>query len=401
MTIVGVHYAPETTGNAPYTTALAGALASGGWQVRVVTGLPHYPQWRLTDPQYTTGRRWREPGGDGVELVRVRHHIPAHPDLVGRARLESSFFRAARREVRDSRSAVVIAIAPTLGGVAAAVTGLRRRPLGVLIQDLTGNAIGQSGSASGLIGTAVARAEYALFRRATSVAVITPRFGSVLERHGISAQRIRQLPNFSHIDAVPVGRREARRRLGWAEDGILAVHTGNMGMKQGLENVIEAARVAESSRSPVRFVLVGDGNQKDALRTAGQDCRNLVFEEPLSAEDYPYALAAADVLVVNEKPGVREMSLPSKVTSYVVAGRPIVAAVDEGGITRSFLQQHGVALCCPPGDGAALLAAVHASLDPVRAAALVDSAHRLHDALYSRQAAEGRYREFAAELLDG
>src|SRR4051812_50172102 len=44
--VVGVNYAPETTGVAPYTTAVAEHLASLGAEVTVVAGMPHYPQWR-------------------------------------------------------------------------------------------------------------------------------------------------------------------------------------------------------------------------------------------------------------------------------------------------------------------------------------------------------------------
>lgn len=401
VTIVGVHFAPETTGNAPYTTAMATALARRGWRVRVVTGLPHYPGWSLMDERYREGSRWVETTAEGVEVIRVRHHIPPRPDLLGRARMEATFFLHALRALRMDRSDVLVAISPTLGGVAAAVASSRRRPLGILVQDLTGNAIGQSGTASGVIGSLVSRAEYALYRRARRIGVITPRFGDVLSRNGMAAGDLAALPNFTHIAAVAADRGEARRRLGWPDDRILVVHTGNMGRKQGLETVVEAARLAESVGDPTTFVLVGDGNQREVLRSAGSACSNLLFVDPLDAADYPYALAAADVLLVNERPGVQEMSLPSKVTSYVVAGRPVVAAVEPAGITGTFLRQHGVAVCSPAGDAPGLLRAVTEATSPERARALVRSAHDLHDRLYSRAAAEARYAGFVEELSDG
>jgi colanic acid biosynthesis glycosyl transferase WcaI len=216
----------------------------------------------------------------------------------------------------------------------------------------------------------------------------------------VDPARVAALPNFTHIAAVPADRAAARRRLGWPDDRVLAVHTGNMGRKQGLETVVEAARLAESIGETTTFVLVGDGNQRDVLRAAGSACRNLMFVDPLDARDYPYALAAADVLLVNERPGVQEMSLPSKVTSYVVSGRPIVAAVEPAGITGAFLSQHGVALCSPAGDAPGMLRAVAEATDPERARALVRSAQELHERLYSRGAAEARYAAFVEELGD-
>ena len=57
--VVGINLAPETTGIAPYTTALALTLAAAGASIHVVTGIPHYPQWTISDERYRTGRVWR------------------------------------------------------------------------------------------------------------------------------------------------------------------------------------------------------------------------------------------------------------------------------------------------------------------------------------------------------
>ena len=47
--ITTINYAPEETGIAPYSTGLAEHLASQGYQVTTLTGLPHYPAWRVSD----------------------------------------------------------------------------------------------------------------------------------------------------------------------------------------------------------------------------------------------------------------------------------------------------------------------------------------------------------------
>jgi glycosyltransferase involved in cell wall biosynthesis len=79
--------------------------------------------------------------------------------------------------------------------------------------------------------------------------------------------------------------------------------------------------------------------------------RNLAFVDPLDDEQFPKALAAADLLVVNERPGVAEMSLPSKLTSYLPTGRPLIAAVAADGATaRELHRTNGAALIVPPGD---------------------------------------------------
>ncbi|OUE08998.1 putative glycosyl transferase [Clavibacter michiganensis] len=338
--LVGINYWPETTGIAPYTTAMAEALTDAGASVHVITGIPHYPQWKLQDERYAEGRRWEEMR-DGVRITRVRHSIPETPDLVGRAKLESSFLQGALREVRRDTSDIVIAVTPSLAGLAAGALGHGRRPFGVLVQDLTGNAAGESGTTGGRASRLIASGEYALLRRADRIGVITPRFGDLLIEQGIEEQCISGLPNFTHITPVDVSAATARTRLGWTDDAFTVVHTGNMGMKQGLESVVEAARLSDTRDLGIEFVLVGDGNQRAALEEQGAGIRSLRFVPPLDGDDYPYALAAADALLLNEKPGVREMSMPSKLTSYTSSRRPIIAAVEDGGITRASCASTG------------------------------------------------------------
>jgi colanic acid biosynthesis glycosyl transferase WcaI len=151
--------------------------------------------------------------------------------------------------------------------------------------------------------------------------------------------------------------REARVALGWPTDGLLAVHTGNMGTKQGLENIVKAARFADEQCAPIRFVLVGDGSERARLEEFAQGIERIRFVDPLNDGDYRCALAAADCLVVNELPGVATMSVPSKLTSYFDAGRPVLAATDPEGITAEEIRMSKAGVVVPAGDPAGLLAA--------------------------------------------
>ncbi len=153
--------------------------------------------------------------------------------------------------------------------------------------------------------------------------------------------------NWSHVGEATTPRDEVRRRLGWGPDQIVALHSGNMGLKQGLENVVEAARLATIEAPEVRFVLMGDGSQKDALVDQGKTVPALSFLPPAEQADFPDVLAAADVLLVNERASAVDMSLPSKLTSYLRAGRPVIAAVPSGGGTAAEVGPLG----CRPGGG--------------------------------------------------
>ena len=396
--LVGINYAPETTGIAPYTTAMAHALSDAGAQVHVITGLPHYPQWSVTDTSYRHGRRWKEKI-DGIRVTRIRHAVPRTPNLWGRARLESSFLPAATAAVLRDRSDVIVAVSPGLSGVGAAMLGARGRAVGVVVQDLVGNGAGQSGTTHHGVGAAIAKVEYAALRRASLIGVVTPRFGDVLQLGGVAVERLVALPNFTHIVGVSASRSQARSRLGWRDDVLTVVHTGNMGAKQGLTSVVAAARLAAERGDEVEFVLLGEGSRRAALAELASGVPTLRIAAPLSCEDYPYALAAADILLVNELPGVAEMSMPSKVTSYCAARRPLIAAVADGGITHSVLADAGAAHLVAPGDAAALLAGVErVAGDADLQRRLVGKAAELHTVQFSAHAAVARYRSFVADL---
>jgi glycosyltransferase involved in cell wall biosynthesis len=128
-----------------------------------------------------------------------------------------------------------------------------------------------------------------------------------------------------------------------------------MGTKQGLENVVEAARLADERRVPVKFILVGDGGERPRLVEMARGIERIQFVDPLNDADYRCALAAADCLLVNELPGVATMAVPSKLTSYFDATRPILAATDPKGIAAGEVEHAAAGVVVPAGDPHALL----------------------------------------------
>lgn len=397
--MVGINYSPETTGIAPYTTALASSAVDAGWPVRIVTGIPHYPAWEVTDSKYRSGSRWQEQVGQ-IPVTRLRHHVPANADFLGRMRMESEFMLRATHVIAQSRAGAIVGVTPSLSGAAAVVMAAGGRPVGIVVQDLTGIGAHESGSAGSVAASAIARAELAILRKADLVGVIAPRFGEILAGQGVDVDRIVDLRNFTHVEPVEMTAQSAREHLGWERDGTLVVHTGNTGMKQGLETVVATARIAEAQNSDVTFVLVGAGNQRKELDRLSKGLANLRMVDSVSSKDYPYVLAAANLLLVNERSGVKDMSLPSKLTSYASAGRPLIAAVEPDGITGRALAEDGAAELVAPGNPNALLTAVERlAADRMRQDSLAQAAQAMGRARYGREAAEARYVAFVERLM--
>ena len=358
--ITGINYAPEQTGNAPYTTGLAEYLADQGYDVTVVTGMPYYPEWSVP-AEYRYRLRATEERRS-VRLKRLRTYVPSRQTAVHRLGFELGFylngFLAPRLGVTPD---VVLGIVPSLGGAGLAASYARRFrvPYGLVFQDLVGAAASQSGMpGGGKVAKLVQRIECQLARNASQVAVISEGFKPYLATGGVEPSRICHLRNWTHISSPTLPRDETRRSLGWTNDDVILLHAGAMGLKQGLESAVDAARLAKDTLPKVRFVFMGDGNQRRMLEERAKGLQNVTFMPPIGSDEFPEVLAAADMLLINERHSLRDMALPSKLTSYLVAGRPIIAAVAPDGWTAREVRRTGAGTVVPAGKPESLVSAV-------------------------------------------
>lgn len=398
LLLVSTNYAPEHAGIGPYATQIAEHWAAGGSEVHVLTGMPHYPAWRL-DPAYAGVRRVVEERG-GVRVHRRSHTVPPRQTAVKRALYEASVLRGALSAPPEmERPDAVVAQMPSLaGGVAGArLAGRYGVPFVPVVQDLMGAAAAQSGIRGGGAAAVAARAveSYAL-KRAALVGVIHDTFVPKVAAMGVPERRIRLVPNWSHVQRPSRPRAEMRARLGWRPGQTVLLHSGNMGLKQGLEVLVDVARLAPE----LRVVLMGDGNQREQLRSLAGGLPNLDFMAPADDADFADVLAAADVLAVTQRGSVLDMSLPSKLTSYFAAGRPVVAAVAADSGTALEIARSGAGVVAPPEDAGGLLATVRALVaDPARVEALALRGPVYADAHLSRAAGLARLDALLAEAL--
>ncbi|OZC67715.1 glycosyltransferase WbuB [Rhodococcus sp. 06-470-2] len=401
ITLIGLNYKPEVTGIAPYTADVAEGLSQRGYDVHVVTGFPHYPQW-APDPRYAGPTI--EEMVDGVHVTRHRHYVPGSMTVTQRAHLELSFgTRVARSRIPSSN--VVVCVSPALVSTGLVMARLKAQPfrpaLGVWVQDLYSRGVIETGTMQGSSAGATTNLESGILRAADGVAVIHRRFAE----HAHTALRVPEskltvIPNWTHMPhQASMSRDHARDLLGWSRDAVIALHAGNMGLKQGLENVVEAARESDRRGGPVQFVLMGDGNQRQILEELGTDISSLRFVRSLPEKEFRAALDAADVLLVNERPEVSEMAVPSKLTAYFGSGSPVLAATAAGSVTDQEVRSAGAGVRVDPANPAALLEGViELATDPDRSAQLVESGNRYLRHHMSRDVALDRFEEWVHTL---
>ena len=357
--LVTTNYWPEPTGIAIYTTDLAESLQVKGHQVSVLTSLPHYPWWKV--PQEFAHLGEGVTAHKGIEVIRVKHLVPPKMNALLRMRFEFSLWwnlKRVSKRFKNNEFDVVIACMPT---VAAGVIGNKISkkhgvPFGLIVQDLSGAGAKQSGLSGGALISRIAHlVEGRALHGADSLVVVSPAMRDVVVGLGVESKKVSQILNYSAKSIDAVDKLTVRKKFGWAEGEFVVVHTGNMGAKQDLENVVKAADKL-GQNSVIKIYLVGHGNQENTLKQMCAGRKNISVMAAVSEGDYSALLSAADLLLVNERSTQMEMSLPSKLTSYLYSKRPVLAAVPRGGATWKFLE--GVAELVDAGDPKKLAAKI-------------------------------------------
>jgi colanic acid biosynthesis glycosyl transferase WcaI len=378
--IVGLNYAPEPVGIGPYTTGMAQALAEAGHAVTVVCGKAYYPRWELHEDHRTPGvLRSVE---HGVTVVRVPHYIPTKPSgarrLVHHLTYMLRAIPSALRAASERRPHVVVCIAPSLISVVAARLVARRSgaKLWLHIQDFEVEAAFATGLLrdGGLIAR-LARAFEQWSFAATRISSISPQMCARLVATGVAPERVIEFRNWADIDTIrPLDGPSAYRAQFGISTPYVALYSGNIGNKQGIEILIDVAQVLVH-RQDLTFVIAGEGALLAQLVATAQGLGNVRFEPLQPRERLTELLGLATVHLLPQLAGAADLVLPSKLTNMLASGRAVVATASAG--TGLAHECEGCGLVTKPGDAPAMAAAIEALLDNAEARARYGAEARL------------------------
>jgi colanic acid biosynthesis glycosyl transferase WcaI len=365
LLIHGMNYAPELLGIGRYTGEMGAYLASRGHQVTVLTAAPYYPQWRVREDYRP--QRWRREWRDGVEVLRAPQYVPGRVSGLGRLLQECSFNASclywwSTCLLQRPWDAMVAVCPPMTSGL---VPGLLARrlavPLVIHVQDLQLDAARELGILrQPLLLAGLTWLELHLFRQARAVTTISRSMAARLAAKGVPPARLQVLPNWADLDKVRPGPRlnALRRELGLTSE-IVVLYAGNLGEKQGLEVILEAAALTRGKPS-IRYLVAGEGAARDRIKLRAQDLGldNLTFLPLQSNSRLPLLLAAADLHLVVQRQKAADLVMPSKLTNIMAAGRPFIATAGEGTELARVTTESRAGLVVPPEDGRALAQAV-------------------------------------------
>lgn len=354
------NYFPPEVGSGPHLPCeLAESLVERGHEVTVVTGFPRYNvpvmpaeyRWRLTKRENVRG----------IDVVRINA-----PNFYGRSVLSRGMVQLlappvlALRAVMRRRPDLVYTVSPPLmmGVVGHWIARRFRVPCVVNVQDLFPQTLVDLGI---LRNQRIVRAfeamERYVYRRATAITVMSDGNGRFVIERGADAAKVHTVFNWVDTDAIRPGvRANSFRKDHEIGDEFVVLFAGTMGWSQSLDVVIDAA--IEMRHDPgVLFLLVGGGAEQDRIRQRAEATPNVRFLPMQPKDVYPQVLAAADVALVTLRPEVATPTVPSKISTIMAAGRPLVASIPLGDADK-FIEEARCGLVTKAGDGKSLAEAI-------------------------------------------
>jgi len=366
--IYAMNYAPEIVGAGRCTAEIGAHLAAQGHDVTVVTTPPHYPEWKLRAP-YQAYSWYKEQIGRQTILrcpLHVREKMKGIWRLIAPLSFAVNSAPVVIWQVLRKRPDVVLCVEPTLMGapalaLAAKFTGATR----VLhVQDLEVDAafaVGHLARFSWLKSAAFAFERFCL-NRFDRVITISDRMAERLERKGVKAARLEIVRNWVDLERVRPwrGANAYSRELGLAPGQHVVLYSGTLGAKMGFEVVLSAAALLVD-RKDILFVIAGEGPAKGEIEAGARTLPNVRVLPFQPEERIGEFLGVADVHVLPQSAEAADLVLPSKLGGMLASGRPIVATAAKGTEIENFLGD--AARLTPPGDTAALAAAILAAVD--------------------------------------
>ena len=363
IAIISINYRPERTGIGVYTTGLAESLASLGHAVTVHTAFPYYPDWsKLTSDK---GCVYRRELLSGVDVRRTFLYVPRQPNALMRILHELSFVCSAGVSyVLTRRKDLTIIVLPplALGVTIGLLARLKRSRIIVHVQDLQPDAAVELGMLKqGLLTRALYWIEGLSYRLADRVSTISEGMRRKIISKDVAPGRTMLLRNWANDDIVRPADRCTSLRAEWglSVEDFVVLYSGNLGRKQGLSSLIEAAHRLKSTPS-VKILIVGNGVEQAELIAEARErsVDNVLFKPLQPLERLSELLATADVSVIPQRRAVTDIVLPSKLCNIMASGRPVVAAAPPGSDLSLILTESKCGILVEPESGEGIAAAI-------------------------------------------
>ncbi len=347
--LVSLNYAPEQTGIGKFQGEMAVWLAARGHQVRVVAAPPYYPEWKIG--QGHSAWRYKIEETKGVRIYRIPLYVSSVQTGVNRLIHLLSFavtsFPVIVWQALWRPDAVMLTAPPLMAAPAVLLAGLLSGAQTHLhVQDFEVDAAFNLGllNKGWLFGPAT-RVERAFLHAFSTVSSISPRMRDRLLAKGVPENRALLIPNWADINAFnpAQGAGAWLERLKKDPETILVLYSGNLGKKQGLEVIVDAARKLRGDPH-IRFVVSGDGAGREKMVADAAGLENVIFLPVQPEREFVHMMIAADIHLLPQRAEAADLVMPSKLGNMLASGKPIVAGAKPNTQVYEAVQGCGIAV---------------------------------------------------------
>ena len=349
------------TGAGKYTGEMAAHWAQHH-DVQVITSPPYYPEWKISEA-YKNSAYVRETQG---RLTVLRCPLWVSPNMSFPKRIFhlSSFvissFWALLGSFWNFKPDMIFCVTPTFLCLPSAIllSSFFRRPLWVHVQDFELDAmLGLNAQSGSRVARGTLSLEAWLLRRAQYFSSISPEMCDKLAKKINRKNPVQLLPNWVDCELFkPADARDVRATWGYEDGDFIVLYSGNIGLKQGLDQLPSVA-LATSHVSNIKYLVIGAGIYLIELQRQVQELKlqNIRFAPLQRIEDLPGILNMAQVHLVLQKAEVSDLVLPSKLTAILAVGGLAILTAPEGShLHRLVVEQPDIAICLPPSNPKAI-----------------------------------------------
>ena len=355
---------------------LAKGLRDRGHTVVILTGNPNYPAGTFFAGY--GGKRVRIETWEGMRVIRVPH--TARGD--NRWTLASNFFsfgvsacfQAAKGQGGPFDVVFVYQPSPVSVALAGLVAKRRyRAPAAMWIQDLWPETVTAVAPPLPYGLSLLLRRIVSRLHKGFDLLLVQSRgFAGPLLKQGVAADHVRYLPNWAEAFYAPVAVANNATQRRDMPDGFRILFAGNIGESQDFPTILDAAELTLQDRD-IKWVILGDGREAKSVRQqiAERGLHNVVMLGRRPPSEMPIWFSLADTLLVTLRADpVYALTVPSKVQTYLAAGKPILASI--AGCGAEVIVESSSGITVEPSDARALAGAARqmASLGDERRRAL-------------------------------
>lgn len=345
--VVGINYSPELTGVGKYTGDMCQFLSSlPGMSVRVVTTNPYYPEWKFNK---SFGNKYSKMDEDGIKVFRCPIYVPASPSHAKRLIHHFSFFLSSIPALIANlfwKPQLVICVVPSIMSVPVPmlIGFLVRAKLHLHVQDFEVDAMFAMGKRKNSLFQRIALTmESRALKFFDVVSTISESMSDTLAEKGVPRKKIFLLRNWVDTKKYATSEKdiETLKKYGLSKSDFVVLYSGNMGGKQGLELMLEAAEQL-MDYPDIKFLLLGEGSAKHKLGkiVKSRGIRNVRMHSLVPEEEFPKLLVSVDMHLVLQKKGIADLVMPSKLGPILSVGAHAIVSSEKDTELESMSLSH-------------------------------------------------------------